>query len=319
MSTEDFARLERHVQAVSFWTQAKLGMESAPWHFEPREFIIHFKKCGWLSADELPQLLPTTAMRISKGNWVSEIVPFSRQTQDVLETARAELNKALRKYGIAPSPWRMAAFFGNAAVETQWFGKLYEDNETAWYRPWEGRGFLQLTGPDNYIKYWRFRGRTVSDALKSELTVSAGKAHSEQKNDTLQDAKHPDLTSQMVQWRNDVSDGRLDPSASAGAYWAWSGAAAFGSESPLMMRETKKVGQVTRVFYSCRSFGQVAATVNFGSPVQDMSKIAKVNGIVARYQAYTQALMVLADRMAFPNSHGQLQEIPEGHAPRREK
>jgi hypothetical protein len=148
----------------------------------------------------------------------------------------------------------MAAFFGNAAVETEWFGKLYENNETAWYHPWDGRGFLQLTGPDNYIRYWRFRGRAVSDALKSELTAAAAaaQARGKQHNDGPQDTKHPELTGQMVQW---------------------SGAAAFCNESPILLtREIKAVGHGSHMYYSCESFGPVAATVNFGSPVYDSEK-----------------------------------------------
>ncbi len=317
MNDASFARLQKHSQAVSFWTQAKLGMDSTPWHFDPREFIIHFKKCGWLSESELTQMLPTSAMRFAKGQWVSESVPFLSPTKNRMELHRAGLNKTLRKYGIAPRPWRMAAFFGNATVETQWFGKLYEENRTAWYHPWDGRGFLQLTGPDNYIKYWHFRGRAVSDVVKNKLRAASGKARTEQKSDALQDSMHSYVTAQMIQWRDDVSDHPLDPSDSAGAYWAWSGAATFVNASPLLKRETKLVGNVTRPYYSCESFGQVAATVNFGSPVHDISKIAKVNGIVARYQAYTQALMILADRMEFPNAYGQLNDAPEGYVQRK--
>jgi predicted chitinase len=105
----------------------------------------------------LIQLVPVSAARPHKGGWVSEKVVVDRTA---IEQHRPDLNRALRKFGIL-SPERMAAFFGNAMQETQWFGKLYENNSTAWYYPWDGRGFMQLTGPGNYIKYWRWRGRDV--------------------------------------------------------------------------------------------------------------------------------------------------------------
>ena len=84
-----------------------------------------------------------------------------------------------------------------------------------------------------------------------------------------------------------------------------------------MVRETQKVGGLMKVDYSCESFGQVAATVNFGHAVSDARRIASVNGIVARYQAYTNALMVLADRVKFPDARGESQDMPENYEPRR--
>jgi hypothetical protein len=202
--------------------------------------------------------------------------------------------------------------------ETQWFAKLYERNSTAWYFPWDGRGFLQLTGPDNYIRYWHFRGRKVSDALKAELSAAASKAHAERKNDALRDTQHPAVTAAMVKWREEVADDRVkDPGDSAGAYWAWTGAASFADQPPVLKREVEIVNNTIFVYYSCESFGQVAATVNFGSPVKDINKIAKVNGIVARYQAYTNALVILEDYRIFSYSQGHEEETPEGHERRR--
>lgn len=72
------------------------------------------------------------------------------------------------------------------------------------------------------------------------------------------------------------------------------------------------------IYYSCESFGQVAATVNFGRPVADPASINKVNGITARFQAYTTALMVLTEQMNYPDSSGRLNESPDGYKPRRE-
>ena len=70
-------------------------------------------------------------------------------------------------------------------------------------------------------------------------------------------------------------------------------------------------------YYWCESFGQVAATVNFGSPRSDPSSINKVNGIVARFQSYSNALVVLDDRPAFKSGDGKVLMQPEGFVPRR--
>ena len=322
LSDDDYGKFKRHHSALAFWEEAKaagLELDTTHVHLHPGRFIETFRKCGWLSESEFTQLLPTSIMReASHDQWVSDPVTLTGRRQATIQKNRIELNKSLRKYSIAPSPLRMAAFFGNATEETQWFGKLYEDNATAWYRPWDGRGFLQLTGPGNYIKYWRFRGRAISPALESELNTAAAKARGENKNDALQDGKHLGLTVQMITWRDQLLDATfIDASDSAGAYWAWTASAAFADQPPVMERETQVVGHDTFVYYSCESFGQVAATVNFGSPVKDIKKIAKVNGIVARYQAYANALMVLADRVVFLDAQDQSKTDPEEYVPRR--
>jgi hypothetical protein len=190
---------------------------------------------------------------------------------------------------------------------------------SAWYHPWDGRGFLQLTGPDNYIKYWRFLGRTVPESFERELRTAASKAHAEKKNGELKDATHLGLTSQMIQWRNDVEREPYDAAQSACAHWARTGAARFADQRPIWQRRTQYANndKTTNVYYCSDSFGQVAATVNFGSPVTDARSIAKVNGIVARYQAYTHASATLADWLGFPNVSGEPQDMPDGYERRK--
>jgi hypothetical protein len=75
---------------------------------------------------------------------------------------------------------------------------------------------------------------------------------------------------------------------------------------------------VVHVYYRCESFGQGAATLNFGSPQKDARNIAKVNGIVARYQAYANALVVLMDdTVIFPYTEGFTATAPEGFERRK--
>ena len=84
----------------------------------------------------------------------------------------------------------------------------------------------------------------------------------------------------------------------------------------MFRREIQIVNNVVNVYYSCVSFGQVAATVNFGRPTEDTGSIAKVYGIVSRYQAYVNALFVLDDCRLFPYTQGQ-EEMPEGFERRK--
>jgi hypothetical protein len=84
-------------------------------------------------------------------------------------TRRNDLNKALRKF-LVVTPARLACFFGNATQETQWYQKFHEASPY-WYKPWDGRGFLQLTHASNYIKYWEFKGEAVSPQVKQTLAT----------------------------------------------------------------------------------------------------------------------------------------------------
>ncbi|SDI78030.1 M23 family metallopeptidase [Pseudomonas panipatensis] len=316
-AAQQYQHLKAHQMALAFWEDANLSdIDSRHWHLPPRAFIEAFRQCGWLSAGELTQLLPMSALRKVHGYWVSEPVRFLDQTARQLEARRSKLNKSLRTHGIAGSPYRLAAFFGNAMQETQWFSKLYEQNPSAWYSPWDGRGFLQLTHADNYIKYWRFRGRVVSEALRQQLRSAAQIAHQHQNNSALRDSNFHELTVEMIQWRNDVADDQDDTGPSACAYWSWSGAARFADQAPVMLRQTV-TGAHTFVYYSSVPFGQVAATVNFGKPVNDPFSLAHVNGIQARYQGYISALMVLSEGLRFPDTIGGQHEQPEGYIPRR--
>lgn len=163
LSEESYNRLRKHHQELAFWEDAALeGIEAKHWHFPAKEFIRTFRKCGWLSAKEFIRIYPNV-------------------TTEKVQTFLSYINKATSKYLIVGSLPR-AHFFGQAGVETnqlRWMSELYNGDPYTYFRRYEkaknfrgwlgnmkwndggnfrGRGMKQLTGRDNYAKYWVYRG-----------------------------------------------------------------------------------------------------------------------------------------------------------------
>ncbi|RYE39620.1 MAG: hypothetical protein EOP24_43785 [Hyphomicrobiales bacterium] len=166
LNEDDFKKLKEYAAKLCFWDKLP-GEDTARltkkhWHFHPREFIIHFRKCGWLSEKELKRMYPAA----SAANVVRYLVPT---------------NKTIRKYSIY-RPQRMAHLFGQAAVESNqfmWMSELFNGDPYNYFRNYEkaknfagwlgnieqddggkfrGRGFKQLTGRANYAAYWVYKG-----------------------------------------------------------------------------------------------------------------------------------------------------------------
>jgi hypothetical protein len=310
------------LKKFQFLDQTHLRGGQRFWFFHPLAFIRHFRKCGWLSGNEMFQMFPMTAMRAAAHHqWVSERVTILPGTVDKY---RADLNNAARRYGIV-TPLRMAAFYANTMQETTWFGSLAEGENKKnpqRYLPWQGRGFLQLTWPDNYITYWRFVGRSVADHLAQSLHDAASQSNTQHTNTPLI-AADAQIPTAMQAWRADIGAKWDQASNSAGAYWRWSLCAKSADTSaPNVMAvqiAQAKVGHgqsanETVVYYTNAAFGRVAATVNVGRP---STSYHSVNGIVARFQAYTSAQLIFLDMPLFPDADGVAHPTPAGYIPRR--
>ncbi|MBB5408723.1 hypothetical protein HDG34_002660 [Paraburkholderia sp. HC6.4b] len=309
------------------------------WFFHPLALIRHFRKCGWLSADEFRQFLPKEVLREGTHHAVYyETVSHTQSRRYFAETSLIPLNYALRKYNLS-TPSRASTFFGNSAEETGWFGSLYENNAGEWYHPWDGRGFLQLTGPENYMHYWDFRGRKsqISDATRVRLKESYRNASNSRSNAAhyLSDSVSG-VTAQMIAWRAQVSANSMPPSDedviapsdSAGFYWIFSGMGVYADKQialerrgvaatrpPVHHQQNSSNPPVSKVYYHCASFRDASAAVNLPAAVGHPER--PFNGYIARCVGYAQALAVLGD-MFFPDAQGAMTlGFPEGREPRR--
>ncbi|RQZ42781.1 hypothetical protein DIE16_00870 [Burkholderia sp. Bp9090] len=221
----------------------------------------------------------------------------------------------LRTFGIN-TPQRMASFFGNAVQETQWLTKLAEGATTARYAPWDGRGFLQLTWPKNYLDYWDFRGRStqIPDPARASLLTAQQQAGTTRNNAPLRAADHQ-LTPDMLSWRDDVADSKkVDAAWSAGFYWASLNMVSHADESHVLERVIVATNGGQKCYYRSPSFWKASAAVNLPGAIGDLYS-ARLNGFEARCVAYAVALSVLGETK-FP-AQGQPGETPENQILRR--
>jgi hypothetical protein len=323
-----------HLKDMQFWSET--GLPSKVWHFHPLEFIRHFRKCVWLSKAELVQLLPDYAVRTGtkdkKTTVFWEKIPSTSVSNDneVLKNHRVPLNKMMRKYGIN-TRLRQSCFFGNAIQETQWFAKLAEaKGSTLWYAPWYGRGFLQLTNPENYCNYWAWRGRIVSTSLKTALVNAyvaiEKKDPGDRKNTTLQDSNFTALTTEMTGWRTQIEAGStkpsdedyLAPADGAGYYWVKNKMGKHADKPHVLERHAVSTESGNKVYYRSQAFWKASAAVNLPGKIHRTDYLG-LNGFDSRCCAYGVALAVLCE-YKFPDDKAKLTiEFPEGYKPRREK
>lgn len=177
MSEQSFTRFLAFLNELAFWPGGT-DLPNAHWHFQPREFVRHFRRCRWLAEREFKRVYPNAS--------AANVTRY-----------RTDLNKASRKY-LIHSATRLAHYYGQAAVESaqlQFMSELFNGDAYTYFRHYakarnfvgwlgnvewndggdfRGRGFKQMTGRDNYSKYWVYRGWLDSSDFSSDWWRAPG-------------------------------------------------------------------------------------------------------------------------------------------------
>jgi hypothetical protein len=149
----DFLDLLKKFQ---FWDRTGLAEEKL-WFFHPLEFIRKFRKCGWLSADEMARCFPRSLLHLTLAQFHASTTSWN-DAHSRASTWALPFNQATRRYGVSASRQRLLHFFSHVVPETGNLHFVREiRGETKSYNPYYGRGLIQLTHLDNYQAYGDFR------------------------------------------------------------------------------------------------------------------------------------------------------------------
>lgn len=188
LTPDDYAKFKAHVTALSFWEEMQVSATGAlpptkHWHFHPGEFIKHFRKCGWLSENEMLKCI-SFKFQSNISNKNTPITLNTVSTSDA-KNRLSKINrdiflKMCRKYGIYNV--RLAHFLAQVYQET---GVLRLTQELASGSEYEGRidlgnthvgdgirfkgrGLIQTTGYNNYQSYSLYRGKYSNESYLHE-------------------------------------------------------------------------------------------------------------------------------------------------------
>ncbi|NUT60548.1 hypothetical protein [Herbaspirillum sp. C9C3] len=139
LNAEGFEQFKKHARALCI-DQKEVLM--AKWRFNPREFLVQFRRNRWMSLRELIQTIPR---KVKLGNiettfaWGSVLDKVrDGTTKDGKLKFPAKLYLSLpalfRKYLFGTSPSRSAHFLSQALVETDTFSSIFERGDSRYFR-----------------------------------------------------------------------------------------------------------------------------------------------------------------------------------------
>ena len=117
LSSNDFEELRQHITALAFWPGG-MGIDANHWHWQPREFVRQFRKCGWLSAGELEQSL-SAAPAAGRARATALCIP---------------MNRMMRKYQVGENRLRAAHLLAQIGHETGWWQFREEIGNERYFR-----------------------------------------------------------------------------------------------------------------------------------------------------------------------------------------
>ncbi len=115
MSEEDYVKFKAHAEALCFDSGS---LESGRlWHFEPKAFIRHFRKCGWLDSEVIQKVMAANTSKKNK-NALDNI-------KNITLGYYVDINNVMRKYNFSDAN-RICHFLGQGAVESGYLLSMQE-------------------------------------------------------------------------------------------------------------------------------------------------------------------------------------------------
>ncbi|MCW7549295.1 M23 family metallopeptidase [Photorhabdus sp. APURE] len=163
MSEEDWNKFIAHVKALCI---DMAGLPSGKvWHFEPRRFITHFRKCGWLGEGDLIRVIRKSIKNskthkegefLSKEDIITCISQSKNDKDNVIirpENIKENLSIIIINYGFNLSRLRTAHFLSQIFCETGRFKEVVERGRDSYF--------------DKYESQKNYAGKEMNDLAKT--------------------------------------------------------------------------------------------------------------------------------------------------------
>ncbi|MFC0227876.1 hypothetical protein [Serratia aquatilis] len=104
------------------------------------------------------------------------------------------------------------------------------------------------------ISYFTFRGRQYPQTVRNALVaaynrLAQGNEVIRRDDRTLYDINHPDLSAEVIGWRDGVQSGAFEPADSAGFYWCSIGMAKYADQEHILERQVIATDRGSNIYY----------------------------------------------------------------------